>query len=259
MQSQRSILLQLRPRTDGRCENEVAAEVSSLSGASPHNHPTASHLTRTPLPDQSGHLLSFSSVDDSAPGSNIPIPALDEPLVVLPSFTSVAEPTFSWGQVDADSFSHSLDASYAEIVHWRKNCFKVPAGNSGKSFVSEVARLFRAFAEKSALESVALKAVTVLAILTLQKPFRSSKTKDHVICLVRRLALWKDGNLNDLVLEGRSIQKRLPRDRQSSNNQQLARSFSNLMFAGVTGNSVARKFCRATEFPRKICRGDNFS
>ena len=29
--------------------------------------------------------------------------------------------------------------------------------------------------------------------------------------------------------------------------------------AGVTGNSVARKFCRATEFPRKICRGDNFS
>ena len=23
---------------------------------------------------------------------------------------------------------------------------------------------------------------------------------------------------------------------------------------GVTGNSVARKFCRATEFPRKICR-----
>ena len=176
-------------------------------------------------------ISSFSSVDDSAPGSNIPIPALDEPLVVLPSFTSVAEPTFSWGQVDADSFSHSLDASYAEIVHWRKNCFKVPAGNSGKSFVSEVARLFRAFAEKSALESVALKAVTVLAILTLQKPFRSSKTKDHVTCLVRRLALWKDGNLNDLVLEGRSIQKRLPRDRQSSNNQQLARSFSNLMFA----------------------------
>ena len=29
--------------------------------------------------------------------------------------------------------------------------------------------------------------------------------------------------------------------------------------AGVTGNSVARKFCRATAFPRKICRGDNFS
>ena len=27
---------------------------------------------------------------------------------------------------------------------------------------------------------------------------------------------------------------------------------------GVTGNSVARKFCRATEFARKICRGDNF-
>ena len=117
---------------------------------------------------------------------------------------------------------HSLDASYAEIAHWRKKSFKVPAGKSGKSFVSEIARLFRAFAEKSALKLVAMKAVTVLAILALQKPFQTSKTKDHVTCLVIRLTLWKDGNLNDLVLKGRSIQKRLPRDHQSSNNQQVA-------------------------------------
>ena len=113
---------------NSRCENEVAVErksptpvaqstsallhspsperttASCLSRASPHNQLIAEHPTRTPLREQSGHLLS-SIVDDSAPGLNVPIPALDEPLVVLPSFTSVAEPTFSRGQVDADSFS----------------------------------------------------------------------------------------------------------------------------------------------------------
>ena len=131
------------PGRNGRCENEVAVErnlpssaaqstsallhspsperttVSRLSVASPHNQPLAENLTRTPLPDQSDHLITVSidNFDDSAPGSNVPIPTLDEPQVVLPSFTSVTEPTFSWGQVDANSFSHSLDASYAEIVH----------------------------------------------------------------------------------------------------------------------------------------------
>ena len=41
----------------------------------------------------------------------------------------------------------------------------------------------------------------------------------------------EDSNLNDLVLEGRSMQKPLPRYLQSRNNQQLARSFNNLMLA----------------------------
>ena len=105
-----------------------------------------------------------------------------------------------------------MPAMLRSFTAWRKNSFKVPAGNSGKSFISEIARLFRAFAEKSALESVAMKAVTVLAILALQKPFQTSKTKDHVSCLVRRLVLWKDGNLNDLVLEGIDPSKSVSRE-----------------------------------------------
>ena len=101
----------------------------------------------------------------------------------LPSFIPMADPIFSWGSVDSESFSHSLNAAYAEIVHWRKNSFKVPFGKAGKDFVSELASLFRAFAEQSSLESVAFKSVIVFAILALQKPFRSSKSKDHTLAL----------------------------------------------------------------------------
>ena len=152
----------------------------------------------------------------------------------LPNFPTAAESSFTWGQQGADSFRHSLDACYAEVVHWRKNSFKVPAGNAGKYFVQELSRLFKAFAEKSSLETVAFKAISALSILVLQKLFRTSKAKDHASCVTRRLVLWKDGNLNDLVLEGRAIQSRLPKDPPSMACQQLSCSFSNLMFAGNT-------------------------
>ena len=41
-----------------------------------------------------------------------------------------------------------------------------------------------------------------------------------------------EGNLNDLTLEGRTIQSRLPKFNQSMAKQNLSRSFANLMFVG---------------------------
>ena len=56
-------------------------------------------------------------------------------------------------------------------------------GKQASFFVSELARLFKAFATSSALESVALKAATLMPILLLQKPARKSKAKDHITYL----------------------------------------------------------------------------
>ena len=118
------------------------------------------------------------------------------------------------------------------MVHWRRNCFTVPFGKAGKEFVGELSRLFAGFASSSLLESIALKAATVLPILLLQKPQSVSKSKDHIACLVRRLNSWKEGNLNDLILEGRAIQRRLPKFSSPKINESRARLFANLMFAG---------------------------
>ena len=84
------------------------------------------------------------------------------------------------------------------------------------------------------MESIALRAATVLPILLLQKPHRTSNTKEHITCLEKRLKIWKEGNLNDLVLEGRAIQHRLPKSNSPMGKQNLSRSFANLMFAGKT-------------------------
>ena len=118
------------------------------------------------------------------------------------------------------------------MIHWRCDCFSVPTGKDGREFVSELARLYQAFGSASTLESVALKATIVLPILLLQKPSKVSKTKDHVKCLERRLQHWLNGDLEELTREGRTIQQKLPKGRTSGTYQNLASTFSNLMFKG---------------------------
>ena len=73
----------------------------------------------------------------------------------------------------------------------------------------ELPSLFLAFATESSIESIALQAATILPNLLLQKSNHTSKSKEHVTCLERRLGVWKNGDLNELILEGRALQKRL--------------------------------------------------
>ena len=160
------------------------------------------------------------------------------PSLNFPSPVPTAVPIFVWGDHDAFDIMSKLTVMYEEIVHWRKNCFVVPYGQQGKLFVSELARLFKAYGEGSALESVALKAALAAPALLLQKPHAKSKTKDHISCLKRRLELWHKGELEELVLEGRTIQQRLRKPAGVSGIKNLTRSFSDLMFQGKTNAAV---------------------
>jgi len=121
------------------------------------------------------------------------------------------------------------------------HCFTqlLPSGKFGKLFISELSRLFRAAGEGSTLEGIAIKAALTLCSLTLQKPSRNSKEKHHVKCLERRLQLWAEGNLHELMLEGRAIQQRpcngcKQQDDKTLSEGRFANSFAKLMFAGNT-------------------------
>ena len=69
----------------------------------------------------------------------------------------------TWGERDSESSckEFELQTTYDEVVHWRKNCFKIPLGNAGKSLVDELCRLYSAFTDASALECVALRATVI--------------------------------------------------------------------------------------------------
>ena len=82
-----------------------------------------------------------------------------------------------------------------------------------------------------------MKAAVVLPTL-LQKPSSKSKAKEHSVCLDRRLSTWLDGNLNDLLLEGRTIQQRIPKSQLQDSQKCLAHSFANLMFEGKTKAAI---------------------
>ncbi len=92
------------------------------------------------------------------------------------------------------------------------------------------------------MESIALKAAVVLPILILQKPSAKSKVKEHNICIERRLRAWLNGDLQDLIREGKVIQRRIPKPNQDSGRKQrtsvVARSFSKLMFEGNTRAAI---------------------
>ena len=72
-----------------------------------------------------------------------------------------------------------------------------------------MAKLFQAFAEENRIESFALTAAVVLPHRLLQKPPKGSKTKDHALCLNRRLQSWLNGDVEELLTEGHTIQLRL--------------------------------------------------
>ena len=106
-------------------------------------------------------------VDPEVSANLQPTNCENEQLPNLPSLNPINAPVFTWGNLNATDFSDTLEATYTEVIHWRRNCFTVPLGRVGRDFVSELSKLYFAFASASSLESVALKAVTILPILLL--------------------------------------------------------------------------------------------
>ena len=156
----------------------------------------------------------------------------NQPPATLLSEATQDNLNFTWGLTDAVSFTRQISEVYNEVVQWKRNIFKIPHGNTGKAFVSQLALLYNAFGTASALEPVALQATIVMPHLLLQKPHKGSKNKVHLECLKTRLELWKDGKIEELLKEGRAIQSRFPRTPHKHLDENVARSFSNLMFEG---------------------------
>ena len=86
-----------------------------------------------------------------------------------------------------------------------------------------------------------MKAETVLPLLVLQKPSRTSKASDHIACIVRRLPLWLEGQLEVFVDECRTIQgrlKKLPPAHHKVRDVPAAKLFADRMFQGKVKSAM---------------------
>ena len=74
-----------------------------------------------------------------------------------------------------------------------------------------------------------MKAIHIMPALLLQKPSKTSNAKDHLEALERRLRLWEEGNITELVNESETIQERLPSTSSQMNIENLSSKFNQLM------------------------------
>ena len=72
-----------------------------------------------------------------------------------------------------------MESMTRQYVHWKINLFKVCSGKAGTTFVRELSQMFRAYVDRSTLESVAMKAAMVMPALLLHKPHPRSKVYNY--------------------------------------------------------------------------------
>ena len=84
----------------------------------------------------------------------------------------------------------------------RRFFFLLPTGKAGRKFIEELTRLLYCWVNDTAMKDVAFRTVMIMPSLLLQKPSKTSKSKDHLIALERRMEDWFNSDLQKLLHEG---------------------------------------------------------
>ena len=137
-----------------------------------------------------------------------------------------------WGSHSLADVELIINATYDEIVHWRKNIFLLPSGKAGKLYIRETTRLLEMWTKQSLLSKVAWKAVMIMPALLLQKPSYNSKARDHTDCLNRRIAQWENGQFDTLMSECRAIQSNIRANSKLPSTDHIAKTFAKHVFHG---------------------------
>ena len=143
-----------------------------------------------------------------------------------------------WGNISHQRFCEEINNIYNEVAHFRRNVFNLPSGGAGKHFIEELTFWLKQFNSNSDLNSVALKAFMVLPSVILQKPSATSKSKEHSVAIERRLALWRQGDLNMLMKEIRFIQDRFVNSKRGRPVEDISRTFAKLAFQGKLTSAI---------------------
>ena len=77
-----------------------------------------------------------------------------------------------------------------------------------------------------------------MSSLLLQKPSKTSKSKDHLKALKRRIDLWIKGKIEELLFEGETIQSRLHHINTPKSIGELSKKFTSLMEKGNVNGAL---------------------
>jgi hypothetical protein len=167
-------------------------------------------------------------------GSTYPVDRVVSIMSETDTLSSTARTlSFNWGPICGTEVFQNVEKVYDHVVFWRRNFFPIPNNSSGRAFVSEITNLLNAFAERSPLECITMKAIAIIFHLLLQRSHRKSSTQENKANLSRRIELWKSGEIMTLFREARTLQKTFSSHKfnnQSTND--IARQFNQMMLLG---------------------------
>ena len=160
----------------------------------------------------------------------------------LPEYNRIDIPaSIEWGKSEDGSpiliQTSTIINAYDEIILWKKNVFFVLYVKIGREFIEQLTIHIDQWNNKSDKQHIALKAFFVLLAVGLQKPGLKSKAKDPKECLKNRLLLWKNGEIDTLLNEGRIIQSRIGKGKKSVPPNK-AKIFAKLVMEGQINSAM---------------------
>ena len=132
-----------------------------------------------------------------------------------------------------ETFFVKIERLYEELVYWKRNLFEIPTGNAGKEFINELTSYVNQWCSNAPDRAVAIKIVMILPQLMLQRTSLKAKSSENKHNLERRLELWKNNEIDELIDECKTIQQRISQKKSSvGNNESISKRFANYMLKG---------------------------
>ena len=137
-----------------------------------------------------------------------------------------------------------MEEIYMKLTTWKTNLFELPRGKCGKDYIEESVNLLRLFNQKTSWEPIALSMLQIFPVLMLQKPSARSKNSDHKRYLTKRLRLWKEGKLTEIISEAEEIQRRIT-TKDARKKEDLKKGFTRLMLLGKVRQALKLVDCNS--------------
>ena len=146
----------------------------------------------------------------------------------------------SWKNLTNEEATDWVNNAHREIARWSaNNIFEPPKCAATTQIIREMVILLNNYNQDTPLAALALKMFFIIPKLFFQKTHRKAKTSDNVRAITRRVDLWQNNKLNELLDEARTIQWRLPMfHRSKDQNTDKARKFANIMRQGKVSPAI---------------------
>ena len=108
-----------------------------------------------------------------------------------------------WYNISGKEFVDFINRTYDNMVHWRKNLLKLPAGKASRLFINELTTWLDLYNRNTPFKNIVLNVFMTLP---------------GYKALEDRLKLWNEGKIDMSVKEARTIQNRF----QNSTNKKRA-------------------------------------